>query len=177
MRIADHNVAAIGLALLLFSLPALLSARERRGADLVITLKDGKAVTGELIAVKKDSLLLLNFAGKDESVDIAGVREIKVVKKPHIVKGGLYGLAAGAALGTVVYLAAISGKAKDIRDDYPLFGVWAMVFAAPAGLLGLGAGALAGSDKTIQFEGKFGPDDRARAFAYLRGKARIPDFR
>jgi hypothetical protein len=42
--------------------------------------------------------------------------------------------------------------------------------------IGLGAGALAGKDKTIQLEGKSDSELR-RALAYLRGKARIRDYR
>lgn len=176
MKTAVRKVAATALALLVSSLPVLLSARERRGADLVVAMKDGQAVTGELIAVKHDSLLLLNPAGKDESVDIAGVREIKMVKKSQALKGGLYGLLTGAALGVVVYLAAISGKEKYIRDDYPPSGVWPLIFAAPAGLLGLGVGVAAGFDKTLRLEG-MSDSVRKRVLADLRAHSRMPDFK
>jgi hypothetical protein len=171
-RRLDKLVAAV-VAFLMLVLPGALSARERRGANLVITLKDGRRVEGELIAVKPDSLLLLSLAGKDESVDIAGVREIKVVKKSQALKGGLYGLLMGAALGTVVYLAETSGVES---DDWPDFYEWPLVFAVPAGLLGLGVGALAGSDKTIRFE-RMSESDRTIALDRLRRHARIRDYR
>ena len=99
-----------------------------------------------------------------------------MVKKSQALKGGLYGLLTGAALGTVVYLAAVSGKAKDIRDDYPIYGVWAVAFAFPGGLLGLGAGALAGKDKTTRLEG-MSESALKNALAHLRTQARLPDFR
>jgi hypothetical protein len=41
----------------------MIMARDRRGADLVVILKDGQQASGELIAVKSDSLLLLSAEG------------------------------------------------------------------------------------------------------------------
>jgi hypothetical protein len=104
MKMAVHKVAAIGLAFLLLSLPTLLSARERRGANLVVVQKDGQTVKGELIAVKSDSLLLLNPAGMDESVDIAGIRSIRIVIKSKGGTGFLIGFLAGAIGGGCVGL-------------------------------------------------------------------------
>jgi len=48
---------------------------------------------------------------------------------------------------------------------------------ATGGLVGLGIGALASSDKTLQFEGKFASENRAQALVYLRRNARIRDYR
>lgn len=176
MKTAVRKVAALGLALLVFGLPVLLSARERRGADLLVTLKDGQTVTGELIAVKRDSLLVLNLAGKDESVEIARIREIKVVKRSHAWKGALYGFLAGAAFGTVAYMATISGKESYVRDDYPTYGVWAMAPAVLGGLIGLGAGGLAGKDKIVRPEG-MSESALEKVLSDLRTQARRPDFR
>lgn len=172
MKIVVDKVTAIGLALLFLCLPTLLSARGRRGADLVVTLKDGQTVKGELIAVKRDSLLLLNLAGKDESVDIPGIREIKVVKKSRALKGALYGFLAGAAVGSVYYLA----MDKEDWFDYPPYWVMATFSGAAGGLLGLGAGALAGKDKTTRLEG-MSESALKSALADLRTQARIPNFK
>ena len=57
---------------LIFSLMMLsvnLYAKERRGAKLIITKKDGQLIEGELITVKPSSLLLLNTEGKSLSFD------------------------------------------------------------------------------------------------------------
>lgn len=172
MKIAVHKVTAIGLALLILSLPALLSAQERRGADLVVTLKDGQTVTGELIAVKPDSLLLLSLAGKDEAVDIAGVREIRVVRKSRAGKGALYGFLVGAAVATVSYLGLSAGD----RSDTESYLMWVAVYGAPGALIGLGAGALAGKDKTIRLEG-ISESALKKVLADLSAHARIPDFK
>ena len=51
---------------LIFSLVILsgnITAQEKKGAKLVVTKNDGQQVTGELITVKKDSLLLLDAEG------------------------------------------------------------------------------------------------------------------
>jgi hypothetical protein len=170
MKIAVHKVTAICLALLLLSLPTSLSARERRGANLVITLKDGQTVSGELIAVKPDSLLLL--AGNDESVDLASIRSIRIVRKSKALLGARCGLLAGL-VGTLIF--AATNKEPDILEGPAVVGV-AVAFV-PGGLgIGLLAGTLAGKDKTIQLEGKSESEVR-QALAHLRGKARIRDYK
>ncbi|NIO48596.1 MAG: hypothetical protein GTN73_04040, partial [Candidatus Aminicenantes bacterium] len=75
---------------LVFSLMMLsvnLYAKERRGATLIITKKDGQRIKGELITVKPNSLLLLDTEGKDVSVDIADIRVIRVVKRSKLLLG------------------------------------------------------------------------------------------
>src|SRR5512137_487676 len=97
----DKSVA-MGLAALMLVLPGALLARERHGADLVVILKDGRYFEGELVAVKPDSLLLLSSAGKDESVDLAGIRSVRVVKRSRALRGAGYGALAGL-LGVAIY--------------------------------------------------------------------------
>ena len=159
----DKLVAAV-VALMLV-LPGALSARERRGANIIVTLKDGYFSAGELIAVKPDSLLLL--AGKDESVDLIGIRSIRIVIKSKARLGGACGLLAGALIS------GLSGA----NDPLPGGARLAIVAGAVlGGLIGLGAGALASSDKTIQLEGKSESEVR-KALAYLRKKSRIRDYK
>jgi hypothetical protein len=177
MKIAAHKVAAIGLALLLLSLPTWLSARERRGANLVVTLKDGQQIKGELIAVKPDSLLLLDSAGADQSVDLAGIRSVRIVRRSKALLGAACGLLAGL-VGTAIFA---SGQEE---PDDPLEAIGEGMEVAGAAVayggiglgLGIGGGLLAGKDKTIQLEGK-SESDRARALADLRGRARIRDYK
>ena len=160
------NLVATVLALLILVLPGALSARERRGANLVITLKDGHFVTGELIAVKPDSLLLL--AEKDESVDLAGIRSIRIVRKSKARLGGLYGSLAGTLSGGIE-VALEGGTRTEIGLGLVFGGIL-------GGAVGLGVGAIAGTDKTIQFEGK-SESEIKQALSYLRGKARIRDYK
>lgn len=163
-----YKLVATVLGLLILALPGNLSARERRGAELVISLKDGHYASGELIAVKPDSLLML--AGKDESVDLVGIRSIRIVKKS---KAGL-GAACGALAGALIL--GLSAAFDPCLEPTVTGGIIiGAIGAIPGGLIGLGAGALMGKDKTIQLEGKSESEVR-QALAYLRGKARIRDY-
>jgi hypothetical protein len=156
---------AIVLAILFLVLPGSLSAREKRGATLIVTLKDGHFAEGELIAVKPDSLLLL--AGRDVSVPLAEIRSIRVVRKSKALVGGLCGLAAGVAL------TAFCAADTDLGPYSPLGDLAVAVAAIPTGIgLGAGAGALAGKDKVIRLEGMTDPQVRV-ALVHLRKKARI----
>ena len=82
----------------------------------------------------------------------------------------------GAALGTVVYLKLTSGLDSDGKDDYWPYGVWPLVFAVPAGLLGIAAGAAAGADETIRLEG-MSESALKKLLADLCAHARMPDFK
>jgi hypothetical protein len=81
--------------------PAGLSAKDRKGADIVVTKTDGSQFGGELIAVKRDSLLLLS-AGMDLSIRLADIREVRVVRKSHALLFAGIGAAAGATVGAFV---------------------------------------------------------------------------
>ena len=81
-------------------LSAPLTAKERKGADLIIQKKDGTQVRGELIAVKENSLLLLDReSGADVTVDIGAIRVIKIKKKSKLLKGAGNGLLIGGGTG------------------------------------------------------------------------------
>lgn len=79
----------------LMMLSANLYAKERRGAKLKVTKLNGQLIKGELIAVKPNSLLLLDTEGKDVSVDIEEIKVIRVVKKSKALVGATYGALAG----------------------------------------------------------------------------------
>lgn len=173
MKTAVHKLTAVSLALLLLSLPILLSAAERRGAGLVITLKDGQTVTGELIGVKPSSVLLLTPAGKDESIDVAGIREIKVVRKSRALKGALYGFLAGA-VGGIALAYAVKATEESVKPIIYPFG--AAVGGTAGGLIGLGIGAIAGQARTIRLEGT-SESALKDVLADLRTMARVPDYK
>ena len=69
---------ALFLVFSLFALSGSLYAKERRGAELIVTKKNGQLIGGELITVKPNSLLLLDAVGKDVSVDIADIRLLEL---------------------------------------------------------------------------------------------------
>jgi hypothetical protein len=165
----DNRPAAIVLAILMLVLPGSLVAREKRGASIVVTFKDGHFAEGELIAVKPDSLLLL--AEKDEAVALAEVRSIRVVRKSQALVGGLCGLAAGIA--ATALLASDTDYGPFQSSVSVLMGT---VFISSGVGLGAGAGALAGKDKVFRLEG-MSESERRTALIYLRKKARIQKVR
>ena len=161
---------------LVFSLMMLsvnLYAKERQGAKLIVTKKDGQQIEGELITVKPTSLLLLNSDGKDVSVDIADIKVIRVVKKSRVGTGALY----GALIGGIVYAIEWSDNVEVDPEDYLLVTVLCAGTVAGAGaLLGGLIGATAGIDKTFQIEGMTDSEIQ-ETLDYLRKKARIRDYK
>jgi len=167
------------------------SRRKKHGANLIIQKINGQQVGGELIAVKQDSLLLLNTVGKDVSVEIEEIKVITVVKKSRALLGvgtGLLGGAGGgAAIGAFIWVLgfvlgspvrALFGEAgiENWKDDFQDF-LWngALIGAGVGVLLGI-TGAVAGKDKAIQIEGMSDLEIR-EALNKLRKKARIRDHR
>ena len=82
MKVMPAKLIASTLAVSLLVLPAGLAAKEKRGADLVVAKIDGSKVSGELIAVKPDSLLLLS-AGMDLSIPLVDIRDVRIVRRSH----------------------------------------------------------------------------------------------
>ena len=93
------------LVVSILSLSIPLTAKERKGADLIVQKTDGAKVRGELIAVKENSLLLKERdTGADVSVDIGDVEVIRIVKKQKILKGAGWGVLSGGVVGASFYL-------------------------------------------------------------------------
>jgi hypothetical protein len=129
-----------------------LFAKERKGADLIVQRKDGTQVRGELIAVKENSLLLMERdSGADLTIDIGDISAITILKKSKYLSGAGLGFLIGAGAG------AIHGAtAANINDSR--FG-WTVLFAAVLGCAGALLGfivafAASGKTKVIQIEGK-----------------------
>lgn len=92
--------------LLVFSLVALsgnLMAKEKKGAKLKVEKNDYQQVTGELITVKKGSLLLLDLETEaDFLVDIKDVKAITIMKKSFGFQVGVIGVLAGFVYGSTI---------------------------------------------------------------------------
>ena len=173
------SAVAVLLAFSFFIFSRDLAARERRGAEIVIQKQAGSKIRGELIAVKPNSLLLLDsISGVDLSVDIGDIVFVKVIKKSRAGKGALFGLLAGTGAGVVSATTIQGGQEGDPWGKFwsDLFRASAIVLFIVAGtLIGLAVGAALGLDQTIKFEGK-SPQEIKGALAKLRTQARIPDF-
>jgi hypothetical protein len=134
----------------------------------VITKTDGQLITGELIAVKPSSLLLLDSqTGTDLSIEIGQIAVIKIIKKSKALTVGAFGFGLGALLGFM----AIQEEAE-VPGETLSFTVICGTLAAIPGVL---MGAFLGTDKTIQIEGK-SPEEIKAVMEKLRSKARVTDF-
>jgi len=154
-------------------LPLGLTAKEKRGADLLIEKTDGQQVRGELIAVKDRSLLLLSESGTDVSVDIQDIKVIRVVKKSKALQGSGYGFLISAASFSALAWASDEEYFTDPEGGGPL--VLALFFGIQGLLVGGVVGAILGTDKRIQIEGK-ADSEIQESLEYLRKKARMPDY-
>jgi hypothetical protein len=150
MKIMTAKLIASVLVVSFLVLPADLSAKERRGADLIVTRLDGSQAAGELIAVKRDSLLLLNNVGRDESIDLAAIKSVRIVRRS---RAGLFagiGGAAGAAVGAAVGI--YKGGGDDESGPASIRG--GVVYGALGALAGLLAGSMVNSDTHFTVAGK-----------------------
>ncbi len=132
---------------LVFSVLALsmpLTAKERKGADLIIQRTDGTQVRGELIAVKENSLLLLvREWGADVTINIDDIRVITILRKSKAWLGYGLGLLAGVGVG------AIAGNQLSIPWWGKATGICAIIGGLAGALVGALLGSSAGKDKTF----------------------------
>jgi len=152
-----------------------LFAKERKGAELIIQKIDGQRVRGELIAVKKNSLLLKDYySGTDATVGIDDIRVITIVKKSKLLEGGLIGLLLGAVVGYAVGYP----QGSEIGISFSKAeagGIGAAIGGGIGALIGVGIGAAIRADKEIQIEGR--SDSEIKWYLEkLRKKARIKNY-
>lgn len=159
----------------LFSLYGNVHAKERHGADLKIQKKAGQQIRGELIAVKENSLLLMERdSGADATVDIEDIKVVKIVKKSKTFIGAGLGLLISGGAG---YLFGYISECPECHktgctSNGAMYGVLGAGFGV---LIGGITGAFAGKDKTIRIEGKSDSEIK-EILENLRKKARVPNF-
>ena len=145
---------------------------EKKGAEIVIQKKDGQRIKGELIAVKKDSLLLMEERYEEDiTVGIEDIEMVKIVKKSKAGMGALFGLLAGGAIGGAIYAGA--------DKDEMFADMGAAISGAAVGVLVLTLGTLmgaqAGADIKYAIDGKSDSEIRG-ILLELRAKARVSNF-
>jgi hypothetical protein len=155
-------------SILAFSIP--LSSKDRKGADLIVQKINGQQIKGELIAVKKSALLLLERnSAADITVDMGEIRVITLIKKTKIWEGMGLGMLIGGGAGTGV---------SSLAQEWGLTtsGTIVTLSAVLAAVLGLAIGgylgARSGNAKTTRLEGK-SPSEIQVILEKLRKKARI----
>ncbi|MBA7649451.1 hypothetical protein ES703_57248 [subsurface metagenome] len=146
---------------------------KKRGTNLVIQKKDGRQISGELIAVKENSLLLLDSeSGADVSVDIKDIKVIKMKKSMTRLGMGI-GCVAGVLTG-LGFAKALSDLHDGIDSQWYL--ILPLICAVPLSFLGGIIGGFVKADKTIQIEGMTDSEIKD-AMDKLRKKARIRDYK
>ncbi len=169
MNPTSKKLLSLFLVLSLMMLSVNLYSKERRGAKLIVTKKDGWQLEGELITVKPTSLLLLDTEGKDVSFDIADIKVIRIVKKSKPLLGAGIGLLIGVVPG-----ALIGYKVGWRTSEGAVYG--GVIGGVTAALIGGFIGISLGKEVTIQIEGKSDLEIE-EAMDKLRKKARIRDYK
>lgn len=170
METGAKKFTAAALIGLFVASPGFLAAQGRRGANIVVTLKDMSQVGGELVAVKPDSLLVLSYVGKDESLRLADIESVTMKGKS---KGGT-GFGVGFLVGGIAGGVMAAKLIKDHRTEMPTFTaiVMPLLTGSLAGLIGLGVGSATRSKGTIQIAG-ISEEELARVLTDLRRRARL----
>lgn len=175
MRERGKKFTALFLVFCIVALSGNLTAQVKKGAKLTVEKIDGQEVTGELITVKKDSLLLLNAeTNADINVQIKDVKAITIRKKSMILELGLLGALGGAATQ------GLTGKSgREVAGETQFEDVVAtkkmpsfLLYGAIAGGVGLLLGAVIGMNKKIQIQGKSDTEIQ-KALEALSKKARV----
>lgn len=159
MKSLKQSFGQVMVLLVVFSLifPVHTWAKKvKRGAQIVVTKTDGNMVEGELLSVKQDSILLLTQSGTTgNEINVNEIQTINIKKRSRffqgIGKGFLIGALSGALLGIV------NGDDKEgflafTAPQKALF--WGLGLGLGGIIVGGIAGAISGTDITINLEGE-----------------------
>jgi hypothetical protein len=156
-----RKLATACLVLALFSACPGLDAKEKKGARIEVECRVSpreyrsdqrlsRRLVGELIAVRSDSLLLVEeYSEFAHSIDVRDILRVKVLNKKSPATIGLYGAVAGLCAGLL-----LGGAGGADKEDTP----GAMLYL---GAMGATAGGLAGfylghitTGKSFEFAGR-----------------------
>ena len=144
------RIIASALVVWILVMPRGLEAGGRRGANLVITRLDGTRVSGELVAVKPESLLLLTDNAIDASVDLSDIKSVRIMRRSQ---AGLFAGIAGAAGFVGGALAGLT--AWDGEEGQAAYGLIAgLCYGAIGALSGLIVGEAHGIDSSFTVVGQ-----------------------
>lgn len=165
---------------LVFSMLFLLGsmyAEGRKGADMIIQRIDGTQVRGELIAVKNNSLVLIERElGADVTVDIDDIFGIAIVKKSKALLGVGFGVLIGGISGALIGATIPDKKGLSFPDKQLVTILYSTLVSVIGAMIGGGLGgtlgAGAGKDEIIQIERRSESEIR-EILEKLRKKARV----
>ena len=154
------------------------SAKDRPGAAVVLALKDGRMLKGELYAVKADAVIIVDEQSESATVAAADITRIELKKRigRSIRTGAIIGsvAVAGFALATIAGNSD-GGGGIQAEEVAALSGIILLCGAGPGGVVGWVAGG-ASSTKTFRIEGLSG--EPLRKVLYKLSKyARAPNLR
>ena len=176
MFVSGKKFLALFLVFCLFALSGNLSAQARKGVKVSVATIDGQTVDGELISVKRDSLLILDAETQaDTSLNMSDIKTILVNNKARIIELGVAGALLGVALQGLIQKTDRKTTHAVGGDDDQNISQEATSFVE-YGSIGLGTGALLGAvvgmNKEIQIQGR-SDADLQQDLEKLSKKARV----
>jgi hypothetical protein len=160
------------LVISIVALSVNLRAKEKRGAELVVVKKNGSSVRGELVAAKKDALLLnLPYSSITFSVAISDITTITAGDRSYAGAGAHTGFLIAGFLGAVEASTCSGwgcGEAEIIVGSAILHGLL-------GGLIGYGIGGLFTGKESYVFEDKT-ESEIQEILQKLRKKARVRNY-
>ena len=161
MCLRGKKFTALFLVFCIVALSGNLGAQVRKGVKISIEQNDDQIISGELISVKRDSLLLLDPETQaDLSMPLSAVKSITVNNKSRILELGLLGVLGGASVQGLTGKSSKEVKSEtQMRDKVatkrnPSFILGGVI----AGGVGVLLGAVIGMNKTIQIHGRSDAD-------------------
>ncbi|MFC2161631.1 hypothetical protein ACFLRX_08275 [Acidobacteriota bacterium] len=158
MNLDGKRFMTLFLVFCLVALSGNLSAQVKKGVNVDVETNDGQIISGELITVKSDSLLLMDAETQaDLSVKIEEVKTILVKNKSRFIELGVAGALLGVAMqGLIQKTESTTTHSVGGDDDENISQTKTSFLEYGAIGLGTGAllGALVGMNKTIQIQGK-----------------------
>ena len=166
MNPKGKKFVSLFLVFSLMMLPTTLYAK-KRGANIKILKKDGRLINGELIAVKENSLLVLDTEGKDVNIEIHEITLIGIKRKSRILKGFVR--------GTLIY-ASYAILSRTYFSLGNLIYNSASLGGSIGALIAVITGASPRAIKTIYIEGMTDSEIK-EALDKLRKRARVRDYK
>jgi len=165
MKTVTAGIVAGILCASSFVVPAGLSAKEKRGAEVIVAKLYGNVVKGELISVQSDSIRLLR--GRDIlTIPRANIHSVQILRRSKKGSGTLIGFLNGATIGVMWGLA----RGPDAIHGHPAL-IAGPIAGGVGALIGFLASPWARVDSTFAFSGV--PDlTAAENWAKLRAHSR-----
>jgi len=171
---------ALAFCLITALLISPLAAMDDHGRNVVVTREDGTLAQGELLAVKRNALVVSageTSTGQSISIAIEDIREVDVSKKSNALKGTLWGALVGGGIGT---LGGLFVSAASYSRDWGRFvsasdgAIYGLIIGGVLGV-SIGAAISSGGNETFRFD--FSKEDREAALLQLSEYAAIKGVR